>query len=154
MHSQNSSLATTVAATNLRRPLALSPLLSAAFPVPETSIVLFPGNRGPAMPKNMAVKTFAKLMNRAWRDVAEHGRALRFPEYQVVFDDPAKTRAVASVHSKLAGAEGLMTDTDLAEAVIGIVYYVLQEGFYATKYSVARVNRGGRRLLGDIELFG
>ena len=130
-------------------------MLSAAFPVPETSIVLFPGSRGFAIPKNMAVKTFAKLMNRAWRDVAEHGHATRFPERQVVFDDPAHMRAVASVHSRLAGAEGLMTDTDLAEAVIGIVYYMLQEGFYATKYSMARLNRGGRRLLlGDVELFG
>ena len=130
-------------------------MLSAAFPVPETSIVLFPGRRGSAISKDMAVKTFSKLMNKAWQDVAEHGRAQSLPERQLVFDDAARTILVASVNPRFAGGQGLMTDTDLAEAVIGIVYYMLQEGYYTTKYSVARVSRGGRRLLlGDIELFG
>ena len=94
------------------------------------------------------------LINKAWQRVANHGRAQNFAQPHLIVMDEPGIREVASVSTKFRGTVGLITDTDLVEAVTGIAYYMLQQGFFAMKFSIARAGRGGKRtVLGDFEFY-
>ena len=49
--------------------------------------------------------------------------------------------------------ESLTTDTDVVEAAVGIVFYMLTHGFFTTKIIVLRPDERGVRIpVGDIEI--
>ena len=48
---------------------------------------------------------------------------------------------------RMESATSLFTETDLVEASVGIVYYMVQDRFYATKITAVRPNSSGKRIL-------
>lgn len=53
---------------------------------------------------------------------------------------------------RMNGATSLFTETDMVETAVGIVYYMVQNGFFAAKITaVRRDSRGQRTVKGEME---
>ena len=125
--------------------------LSAPFVVPETQMALLFGSGGVKLSQLAIIAGLDEMIGRAWRNVAINGRAQ--PMMGDVFEitSPQST-CWLQLRPRMERATSMFTETDLVEASVGIVYYMIQNGFYATKITAVRPNvRGIRIAVGEID---
>ena len=126
--------------------------LSVPFVVPETDMTLLIGSRGADLLRAAVVLSLDQAIAVMWRDVAIRGQA------QPVRDLASEITVFGArfwiiVSSRKSSGVSFFTGTDLVEAVIGTVYYMVPNGFFATKITAVRPDGGGRRIpVGEIEL--
>lgn len=125
--------------------------LSAPFVVPNTHITLLIGSRGADLKRSPVVQTLDNLIGDTWRSVAINGRAGRIQQITFYSRHPDEMFE-GIMRPRRNGAVSLFTETDLVETLIGVVYYMVQNGFYATKFTMVRSDgRGRRTVIGELE---
>ena len=125
------------------------PLL-APFPVPGTDVTLLVGARGTDLPIEAIIWPLNYFFSAAWQQVAsDHAPT---PMGLMRLKDQTK-RVELLMRPRKRGELSLISTSDLVEATTGIAYYMLQEGFFATKITVVRPDETGRRRpVADIEI--
>lgn len=126
--------------------------LSAPFVVPTTKLTLLIGPHGADLKRSPVVQSLDNLIRDVWRSVAINGRANKIDS--ITFDSRHPDEMFWGImRPRRNGAGSLFTETDLVETTIGIVYYMVQHGFYATKFTVVRSDgRGRRTVIGEVEI--
>ena len=98
------------------------------------------------------VMALDEMIGRAWRHVAINGHAQSIMRSEALELTVAHTTYWTLVRPRMESATSLFTGTDVVEASIGIVYYMVQTGFYATKITAVRPYSSGKRIVvGEIE---
>ncbi|KAL8676503.1 MAG: hypothetical protein Q9224_007281, partial [Gallowayella concinna] len=153
--SVNVSSDSTVLAPPLRGPQS-DPAndLSAPTPVPATNIILLPGPLGAALNLAEVILTLNSLISSAWQSVAVNQRPE--PVREQTWHSLLRERVSVTMRPRMDGNVPLVTDTELAEAAFGIVYYILvQERASATTFTIVKPNRLGKRTpIAEIEIRG
>lgn len=123
-------------------------------PVEDTDVILVIGRRGVDVPLGELVLTLQTPIIRAWRDVASNHRVL--PVAHSTWHSPFSSRVTVMLRPKKLGIESLVTDTDLVEALIGYIFYLLQDHpSGAVKITIVRPDaRGAKIPVGEIEIRG
>lgn len=126
--------------------------LSAPFVVPETQMTLLFRSGGVKLIQLAIVMGLDEMISRAWRNVAINGCAQPM-RAEVSEITAAHTTCWIQLRPRMERATSLFTETDLVEASAGIVYYyMVQNGFYATKITAVRPDSSGKRVVvGEIE---
>jgi len=127
---------------------------SAPFPIPDTHIALLVGPRGAPLNSAEVILILNGLLNLAWQDVAVYHRVRPVPEINSRSHLPGGV--VAALRPRMNGGRSQVTSTDLAEAVTGLVYYILAaHAAFATTVTIVKPNGAGRRVpIGSIEIQG
>jgi len=128
--------------------------LPAPFPIPDTQITLLVGPRGAALDSANVILILNGLLNLAWQDVAVHHRVRHVPATNSRRDLPGGV--VTAFRPRMNGGRSLVTSTDLAEAVTGMVYYILAtQAAFVTTVTIVKPDEAGRRVpIGSIEIQG
>ena len=126
--------------------------LSAPFVVPTTRLTLLIGPHGADLKRSPVVQSLDNLIRDVWRSVAINGRANKIDS--LTFDSRHPDEMFWGImRPRRNGAGSLFTETDLVETTIGIIYFMVQHGFYATKFTVVRSDgRGRRTVIGEVEI--
>ena len=125
--------------------------LSAPFPVPSTQMILLMGLRGVDLPLGDTVLSLQTLLDKAWQDVATFRYVQPVPEWSRGIH--ITSDLVLTVRPRMHEGRSLLTDTDLIEAAVGLVDYMLREGAHATTAALVRPNNKRRRVnVGEIEI--
>ncbi|KAG7005792.1 hypothetical protein G7Y79_00018g045990 [Physcia stellaris] len=126
--------------------------LSAPFVVPTTKLTLLIGPHGADLKRSPVVQSLDGLISDAWRRVAINGRAAKLVSITFGSRHPDEM-FWGIIRPRRNEAGSLFTESDLVETTVGIVYYMVQHGFYATKVTVARSDERGRRtVIGEVEI--
>jgi len=128
--------------------------LSAPFPIPDTDLTLLIGSRGANLNFAKVVLILNGLLNLAWQDVAVNHRVRPMPEANSGSHLP--DGLVVAFRPRMHDGTSLVTATELAEAMTGMVYYILAaQAAFATTVTIVRPNQAGRRVpIGSIEIRG
>lgn len=132
-----------------------SPLTArAVVPVEDTDVILVIGRRGVDVPLGELVLTLQTPIMRAWRDVASNHRVL--PVVYSTWYSPFSSRVAVILRPRKLGVVPLVTDTDLVEALIGYIYYLLQDqSCGAVNITIVRPDSMGVKTpVGEIEIRG
>ncbi|KAL8881936.1 MAG: hypothetical protein Q9192_007684 [Flavoplaca navasiana] len=126
--------------------------LGAPFPVPETDVTLLIGPRGPDLVQGDVIFIMLDLMSTAWQNVARKHVVRPLPGR--TWNGLSRTRVSVTLRPRMNGGTSMVTDTDLAEAAYGIAtYFVTEQPAFATKITVVRPDRSGRRVpVGELEI--
>ncbi|KAL8713442.1 MAG: hypothetical protein Q9225_006774, partial [Loekoesia sp. 1 TL-2023] len=148
----NSSTQPISNATNIdSAPPPSSTSLSAPFPVPDTDVILLFGPRGINLSLLTVYLALQDLVSKAWNNVAVNHGVNAVPQYTTP-NEPID-RVVITMQSRKSGNTFLMTDSDLIEGAVGVILYMVQHGFFATKVTIVRPNESGTRVpVGDMEI--
>ncbi|KAL8722572.1 MAG: hypothetical protein Q9225_000968 [Loekoesia sp. 1 TL-2023] len=117
--------------------------LSAPFPVPDTDVTLLVGRRGIDLAPATVIWPLNYLINEAWQAIALNHYVQPIGQLQATDDSH---RVLVQMRPRMSGTTPLVTDSNLVEATTGIVYYMLQEGWFGTTVTVVRPNQSGRRI--------
>lgn len=128
-----------------------SKTLSDSFPVPDSDLILLFGPHTAISPNNhiRVPQLLIQFLEKAWVLVAENCRVVSFPRgvlnsgsVQILLEPRLDT-----------DSSPLMTSTMAADAVVGILYYMLWHGFFGSKVSLAWPDsRGKRYVVGTIDI--
>lgn len=151
--SKSSSLATTIPFnSSVDASSPWSGPLSAPFAVPETDMTILIGYRGVDLMRAAVILGLDQMIAGVWRDVAINGRAQPMEQFIAEITGPDGTFWV-TMRPRMDEATSLFTETDYVKTAVGIVYYMVQHGFYATTITAVRPNDSGRRVpVGEMEL--
>lgn len=127
--------------------------LTAPFPVPESDMTLLVGARGEDLTEIAVVLGLDEMIRRAWRNLAINGRPQPVETGTMRLSGIGDDVFWVVVRPRMNGATSLMTETDFVETAVGIVYYMVLNGFFATKITAVRRESSGKRAVkGEIEL--
>ena len=126
--------------------------LPSPFPVPDTQLTLLVGPRGAALDSAEVILVLNGLFNLAWQDLAVHHRVRLVPDTRSRCHLPGEV--VATMRPRINNGRSQVTSTDLAEAVTGMVYYILAvQAAFATTVTIVKPNVAGIRVpIGSIEI--
>ena len=132
---------------------AVSPSrLPPPFPVPETDITLLIGARGGDLPRAPVIQALDGMVSKGYIDFAIHRHARSLPQQTAMIQDASGTTYVI-MRPRMSSGVSLLTTTDLVETAVGIVYYMVQNGFFATTITALRPNDSERRIaVGEMEI--
>lgn len=85
----------------------------------------------------------------AWKGVALSGEPIPVADSRI--QDEQHIVHVKVIPRK-EGSSSLMTSTDLIEAALGVVYYMVQEGFFATTVTIVKPRAGRRVPVGEFHI--
>ena len=126
--------------------------LSAPFVVPDTQMTLLFSSGGVKLIELAIIMALDEMIGRAWRNVAINRRAQPIMRGEASEITAAHTICWMLVRPRMESVTSLLTEIDVVEASVGIVYYMVQNGFYATKITAVRPNSSGKRIVvGEIE---
>ena len=110
------------------------------FPVPESDLFLLFGKKVPLdiTSHRLVVQVLHVFFEHAFLLVTTNHREMPFPD---IGNDE---RPVAIKVESEKGTTGV-TNSVMADAIVGIVYYMLHEGFFGGKIVIARPNAAGKR---------
>lgn len=117
-------------------------------------MTLVVGPRGAALDSAEVILILNGLLNSAWQDMAVHRHVRRVPERNSRSHLPGGV--VATLRPRIYDGRSQVTSTDLAEAVTGMVYYILaKQAAFATTVTIEKPNEAGRKVaIGSIEIKG
>ena len=114
------------------------------FPVPETDLFLIFGPKTPVAPhlRRLIPQSLLGFFEHAFILVTEHGIPMPFPD-----STNAQGSLEISVESeKNPDGTNILLSSTVADATIGIIYYMLHEGFSTTKITLVRPSTTGKRI--------
>ena len=145
----NSSLPSSPVGLRSRR---RSSAIPGPWNVPGTSMTLYFSSRELGLPPEYVIWPLNILIGHSWVSFASTHRVGRVGE--IVSTDESDTVQV-TMKPRMEPPipyRYLATDTDVVEAAVGIVYFMLTHGFFTTKIIVLRPDGGVRIPVGDIEI--
>ena len=126
--------------------------LSAQFPVPETDMTLFVGSRGVDVQQSSAVRALDSMISRSYVRVANAHRVRPVERTTSKVEDYSGTLSVITM-SRLRRGVWLFDDTDLVEMAVGVVFYMVNAGFFMTTITAVGPDHMGQSIpVGDMEI--
>ena len=113
-------------------------------------MTLYVGDRGIDLPLEAVISPLNTLIGKAWVDVAGTHRVQLVGE--TIYTDP--TGIVQMImQPRTSNGLPLTTDTDVVEAAVGVLYYMLMYGCFATIFTFWRPDESGLRTpVGEIHV--
>lgn len=140
----NFSPSSTTNTSDISSPSAVPASLSASFPVPETDLTLLIGSRGVDLPRAPLIQATDGLMIKAFRDVIINHGVQTMNEISGEVEDESGWTSIR-LRPRMRGNTSLFTNTDMMEMAVGVVYYMVNNGFFATTITAVRADRRGKR---------
>ena len=111
------------------------------FNVPDTDVTLLFGRPLTNPPtKQRILLLLVNLFQLLYENIVIHGVDVPFSGCR--FDSPESS---LELESRMQGATPLLSARTAADAITGIVFYMLKEGFVATDITIIKPNESGRR---------
>lgn len=125
---------------------------SSPFPIPNTQLTLLVGPRGAALDSAEVIIVLNGLLDLAWQDLAVFHRVRPVPGTNSRSHLPGGV--VATLQPRIHYGRSQVASTDLAEAVTGLVYYILAtQASFVTTVTIVKPNAAGTRVpIGSIEI--
>ncbi|KAL8685647.1 MAG: hypothetical protein Q9218_007629 [Villophora microphyllina] len=120
--------------------------LTAPFPVPGSDLTLLIGSRGRDLPFAAVLQGIDGMIAYCYRELVTHHAVRPVNSMKTKITDNS---GVTSTWIKPRMNRGFsqMTYTDLVDLSIGTVYYMVDNGYFATTVTAVRPDARGRRLL-------
>ena len=114
------------------------------FPVPESDLYLIFGPQTPVAHhlRKSIPQSLLRFFEHAFLLVTENGKVMPFPEVT----NPEGSIEISVESEKGPNGENFVTSSTIADAIVGIVYYMLHEGFSTTKITMVRPSEAGKRM--------
>ena len=148
----NSSMPSPLVAGLRSRRLSLA-AVPGPWNVPGTSMTLYFSSRELGLPPEYVIWPLNILIGCRWISFASTQRVGRVGEIVSTDDSDTVQVTMKPRMEPPIPYQPLTTDTDVVEAAVGIVFFMLTHGFFTTKIIVLRPNERGLRIpVGDIEI--
>ena len=127
---------------------SISTPLPNPFPVPESDLTLLfgPHRALPANSEKWITYMLIQVIEKAWQLLVENKRAVPFPFFGKIVP-PAKLSVIIEPRTRPDGRTPLLTSSMVADAAVGIVYYMLAQGFFGSAISVVWPDSRGIRIV-------
>ena len=116
------------------------------FPVPDSDLILIFGPLTAVAPtlRNWIPHALLRVWEDAFLLVTENKKVMPFPD--ITYRDSIHPIQISVESEKGPNGKNLVVSSTMADAITGIMYYMLHEGFSTTKINLVRPNQVGRRM--------
>ena len=129
------------------------PPLGVPFPIPTTNIILLIGAQGDTLPQAPVIQALDGMVSLGYLRFANERRVGRIYQHTARISDASGTTYVTLQPRRTSGGISLLTATDVVEMAVGIVYYMVQNEFFATTITAVKPDKTGKRIaIGEMQI--